>query len=54
MRTPYLPDGQKWIWYAIKHTDGYYDEAGVYIDGGVFKNEVLDKINFNLGIGYPF
>lgn len=54
LRTPYLPDGQKWIWYAVKHTKGYTDEFGVYIDGGVWKNEVLDRINFNLGIGYPF
>lgn len=49
IRTPYFPYGQKWIWYAINNP-GDYGEG----EGGVWKNEVLDRINFNLGIGYPF
>lgn len=47
IRTPYLEDGEKWIWYAVQH-------PGVYDEGGVWKNEVLDRVIYNFGIGYPF
>jgi outer membrane translocation and assembly module TamA len=45
IRTPYLADGEKWIWHAFQNPPE---------DGNVWKTEVLNKINVNIGIGYPF